>query len=110
VPRLKLPLQLTIGSASLALGAAPNDEILRQRYGVHGTSVCVEFEVQADLLEGQLNRVQYPAQKCLHVDEFLRAFVDHNSVKLALSNCVYADTAREPRAYFTLRQRPSRAR
>ena len=57
-------------------GAAPNNEILWRRYGGHGAGVCVEFEVPADLLGTQLHRVKYPEQKCLHVDQLMRAFVD----------------------------------
>jgi hypothetical protein len=57
-------------------GAAPNNEILWQRYGGHGAGVCVEFDVPTDLLGTQLHRVQYPERKRLHVDQLMRAFVD----------------------------------
>jgi len=63
-------------------GTAPNNEILWQRYGGHGAGVCVEFEVPADLLGTQLHRVQYLEQKRLHVDQLMRAFVDHNYTQI----------------------------
>jgi len=63
-------------------GAAPNNEILWQRYGGRGAGVCVEFEVPSDVLGTQLHRVQYPEHKRLHIDELLRAYADHNSAQV----------------------------
>lgn len=63
-------------------GAAPNNDILWQRYGGNGAGVCVEFDVPPDLLGIQLNWVQYPERKCLHVDQLLRAYVDRNSAQV----------------------------
>jgi hypothetical protein len=61
-------------------GAAPNNEILWQRYGGNGAGVCVEFEVPADMLGTQVHWVQYPEHKRLHVDQLMHAFVDRNHV------------------------------
>jgi hypothetical protein len=58
-------------------GTAPDSEILWQRYGGRGAGVCIEFQVPADLLGTQLHRVQYPREKCLHIDQLMRAFVDN---------------------------------
>jgi hypothetical protein len=63
-------------------GAAPNNEILWQRYGGNGAGVCVEFEVPADLLGTQVHRVQYPEHKRLHVDQLMHAFVDRDHLQL----------------------------
>ena len=60
-------------------GAAPDNEILWQRYGGHGAGVCVEFDVPDDLLGTQLRRVQYLREKRLHLDQLLRAFVEEAS-------------------------------
>jgi hypothetical protein len=63
-------------------GSAPNNEILWQRYGGQGAGVCVEFEVPDDVLGVQFNHVQYLERTSLHVDDLLRAFVDHNAAQL----------------------------
>jgi hypothetical protein len=63
-------------------GTAPDNEILWDRYAGHGAGVCVELEVPADLLGTQLNRVQYPTEKRLHIDQLLGAFVDRGHAQL----------------------------
>jgi len=63
-------------------GSAPNNDALWQRYGGNGAGVCVEFDVPADLLGTQLNWVQYPERKHLHVDQLLRAYVDRASTQI----------------------------
>jgi hypothetical protein len=59
-------------------GATPDNPILWRRYGGDGAGVCIEFEVPAALFGSQLHRVECPKEKRLHVDQLLRAFVDHN--------------------------------
>ena len=43
----------------------------------HGAGVCIEFQVPDNLLRTQLHHVQYPPEKRLHLDQLMRAHVDH---------------------------------
>lgn len=64
----------------VCFGTSPDNSILWQRYGGGGAGVCVELEVPEVLLENQLHRVQYQSAKTIHIDQLIRAFLDHNRV------------------------------
>ncbi len=65
----------------VCFGTSSDNSVLWQRYGGGGAGVCVEIEVQEELLEKQLYRVQYSFAKSLHTDQLLRAFLDPNHVR-----------------------------
>ena len=60
----------------VCLGTSPDNEILWQRYGGRGAGVCIELDVPDGLLGTQLRRVQYHDEKRIHIDQFIRAFID----------------------------------
>jgi hypothetical protein len=62
-------------------GTSPHNDILWQRYGGHGSGVCIEVQVPDDQVGKQFHRVQYPKEKRLHIDQLIRAFVKPGHVQ-----------------------------
>jgi hypothetical protein len=65
----------------VCFGTSSENSILWERYGGNGFGICIELDVPADLLEVQLFRVQYSTSKIIHIDQFIRAFLDPDYVR-----------------------------
>ncbi len=69
----------------LCFGTSPNNSILWKRYANNGNGVCIELEVPEDLVGTQLQRVKYLTSKTIHIDQWIRAYLDPSHIQDAYS-------------------------